>query len=245
LTYAEYAKAILGNGLGDYESATDAARAASGFGELAISPWALYELVEGASRCDQREAASAAAHRLSEIAVACGSSWAYGAAARSHALLAEGPAAEDLFREAIDRLRSTRVVAHLARARLSYGEWLRRENRRMDARDQLRPALEAFASMGAAGFAARARRELQATGERARTRDDSTRSKLTAQETEIAELARQRRTNAEIGAQLFLSARTVEWHLRKVFSKLGISSRRELDDALGIRGGRPGSTPDR
>ena len=242
LTYAEYAQAILCNSLGDYRSATDAALAASVVDELAVSPWALYELVEGAARSDQREAASAAADRLSEVAAAAGSSWAYGAAARSQALLSEGPAAEDLFREAIERLRGTRVVAHLARARLSYGEWLRRENRRMDARDQLRPALEAFASMGAEGFAERARRELQATGERVRKRDDSTRFKLTAQETEIAELARQRRTNAEIGARLFLSARTVEWHLRKVFTKLGISSRRELDDAMDVRGGRPGSS---
>jgi len=241
LTYAEYAQAVLCNGLGDYWRAAEAARAASVVDELVISPWALYELVEGAARSGQREVARAAADRLSEVAVASGSNWAYGAAARSQALLSNR-AAEDLFHEAIERLSGTRVAAHLARARLSYGEWLRRENRRMDARDQLRPAHEAFASMGASAFAERARRELQATGERARKRDESTRVKLTPQETEIAELARKRKTNAEIGAELFLSARTVEWHLRKVFTKLGISSRRELDDALDLRGGRTGSS---
>jgi DNA-binding NarL/FixJ family response regulator len=124
------------------------------------------------------------------------------------------------------------VAAHLARARLSYGEWLRRENRRVDARNQLRPAFEAFAAMGAHAFAVRARRELRATGERVRERTDETRTSLTPQEEEIARLAREGRTNTEIGAQLFIGARTVEWHLRKVFSKLDISSRRELDQAL-------------
>jgi DNA-binding NarL/FixJ family response regulator len=130
------------------------------------------------------------------------------------------------------------MAAHLARARLSYGEWLRRENRRIDARDQLRPAFEAFTSMGADGFAGRARRELQATGAKVRKRTEDTGAELTPQEEEIAELARHGLTNPEIGAQLFIGARTVEWHLRKVFTKLGISSRRELEQALRPRGRR-------
>jgi DNA-binding CsgD family transcriptional regulator len=134
------------------------------------------------------------------------------------------------------------MAAHLARAQLSYGEWLRRENRRIDARSQLRPAFEAFASMKAHGFAGRARRELRATGERVRERTDETRTHLTPQEEEIAWLAREGRTNTEIGAQLFIGARTVEWHLRKVFSKLDISSRRQLDQALSHREQRPGAS---
>ena len=131
------------------------------------------------------------------------------------------------------------MAAHLARARLSYGEWLRRENRRIDAREQLRPAFEAFTSMGADGFAGRARRELQATGAKVRKRAEDTCAELTPQEEEIAQLARRGRTNPEIGAQLFIGARTVEWHLRKVFAKLDISSRRELEEALSPRRRRP------
>ena len=134
------------------------------------------------------------------------------------------------------------MAAHLARAQLSYGEWLRREDRRIDARVQLRAAFEAFASMGAHAFADRTRRELRATGERARQRTDDTRTSLTPQEEAVARLACEGRTNQEIGAQLFIGARTVEWHLHKVFSKLDISSRKELDQALGHRerlGGAP------
>ena len=232
LTYADYAKAVLGNGLGDFGAAAEAAHNASAVDELVISPWALYELVEAATRSDQRERALAAAGRLSQIAAASASDWARGAAARSRALLSEGPAAEGLYRTAIELLSRTRMAAHLARARLSYGEWLRRENRRIDARDQLRPAFEAFTSMGADGFAERARRELQATGAKVRKRTEDTRAELTPQEEEIAQLARHGRTNPEIGAQLFIGARTVEWHLRKVFAKLDISSRRELEEAL-------------
>ena len=235
LTYTEYANAVLHNGLGNYGLAAEAAQNASAAGELVISPWALYELVEAATRSDQREQAVAAADRLSEIAAASASDWAGGAAARSRALLAEGRAAEDLYREALERLGRTRMVTHLARARLSYGEWLRRENRRVDARNQLRPAFEAFASMGTRSWAERARRELVATGERVRKRTEDTRDDLTPQEEEIAQLARDGRTNPEIGAQLFIAARTVEWHLRKVFTKLDISSRRELDGALSRR----------
>ena len=200
--------------------------------EVVISPWALYELVEAAVRSGQRPRAAAAAGRLSEIAAASATDWACAAAARSRALLAGGRAAESLYCEAIELLGRTRVAAHLARARLSYGEWLRRENRRADARGQLRRAFEAFASMGAQAFAERARRELQATGEKVRKRNGNAPADLTPQEEEIAQLARDGRTNAEIGAQLFIGARTVEWHLGKVFAKLQVSSRRELDEAL-------------
>ena len=157
---------------------------------------------------------------------------ARGAAARSWALLAEGRAAEDLYREALELLSRTRTAAHLARARLSYGEWLRRENRRVQARDQLRVAYEMLTAMGAEGFAERARRELQATGQTVRKQNVETRDELTAQETQIARLAGDGRTNPEIGAELFLSARTVE------YPKLGISSRRQLHEALADAGAR-------
>jgi DNA-binding CsgD family transcriptional regulator len=241
LTYADYATAILHNGLGNYRNAAAAAGRASAVGELVISPWALCELAEAAARSHQPGPAAVAAGQLAEMAEASGSNWARGAAARSRALLSEGSDADEQYREAIELLSRTRVAAHLARAQLSYGEWLRRENRRIDARIQLRPAFEAFASMGAHAFADRTRRELRATGERARERADDTRTDLTPQEEEIARLAREGRTNQEIGTQLFIGARTVEWHLRKVFSKLGISSRRELDQALSQRERRPGA----
>lgn len=232
LTYAEYSRAVLCNGYGDYELAAEAAHNAATVDEVILSGWALFELVEGAVRSDQQQRASAAASRLSVIAAANGSDWARGAAARSQALLADGPAADDLHRQSIEVLSRTRIATHLARARLTYGEWLRRQHRRVEARNQLRLALEAFEAMGAHAFGERARRELLATGETVRKRDDSSRVDLTPQEEEIAQLARERRTNSEIGAQLFLSARTVEWHLRKVFAKLNINSRRELDEAL-------------
>jgi DNA-binding CsgD family transcriptional regulator len=232
LTVAEYARAVLYNGVGDYRLAAEAAERASATDELVISPWALYELVEAAVRSDQPDLAAGAARRLSEIAAASGTDWVLGAAARSRALLADGRAADELYGEALGRLGRTRMAAHLARARLCYGEWLRRQNRRVEARRQLRPAYEAFTSMGAQGFAERARRELVATGEKVRKRSEDTRADLTPQESEIAQLARDGLTNAQIGAQLFIGARTVEWHLRKVFGKLDIGSRRELDGAL-------------
>jgi DNA-binding CsgD family transcriptional regulator len=240
LAYAEYAQAVLHNGLGGYRLAAEAADQASVTGEVVVSPWALPELVEAAVRSGRPGAAAQAAERLSAIAAASGSGWARGTAARARALLTAGPEAEDLHNEAIDRLSRTRMAAHLARARLSYGEWLRRENRRADARHQLRPAYEALAGMGAAGFAERARRELLATGEKIRRPNGNTQAELTSQEEEIARLARDGKTNPEIGAQLFIGARTVEWHLRKVFTKLGISSRRELDEALRWHSKRPG-----
>jgi len=170
--------------------------------------------------------------RLSERLSASGTEWAKGTEARSRALVEDGERAEDLHRQAIELLGRCRMAAHLARARLTYGEWLRREGRRVDAREQLRAAHDMFASMGAEGFAERARRELLATGEKVRKRKDDTRDELTPQEEQIARLARHGRTNPEIGAELFISPRTVEWHLRKVFTKLGISSRKGLHDAL-------------
>jgi DNA-binding CsgD family transcriptional regulator len=238
LTYTDYAQAVLYNGLGNYKPAAEAAHGASAVDEIVISPWALSELVEAAARSDQPERARAAADQLSQLAVASAGNWARGAAARSRALVSQGRAAEEEYRAAIELLASTRMATHLARARLVYGEWLRRENRRIEARIQLRSAFDAFASMGAEAFAERARRELQATGEKVRKRSEDTRTDLTPQEEEIAQLAHEGLTNSEIGAQLFIGRRTVEWHLRKVFAKLDISSRRELDQALRKRGVR-------
>ncbi len=232
LTYTEYAQAVLHNGRGEYAAAADAAESAVAASELVISPWALYELVEGAVRSDKRKVAETAASELTAIGEASGSQWARGAAARSQALVADGSEADDLFGEAVMLLGQTRMSAHLARAQLSYGEWLRRQKRRVDARAQLQQAFDALTSMGAHGFAERARRELLATGGNVRKRQDSTRYELTSQEEQIAQLAREGKTNPEIGAQLFIGARTVEWHMAKVFAKLGINSRRELDDAL-------------
>jgi DNA-binding CsgD family transcriptional regulator len=162
----------------------------------------------------------------------CGTDWALGTEARCRALLRAGDGAEDLYREAITRLERSRVRPALARAHLLYGEWLRREKRRVDAREQLRTAHDMLSEMGIEAFAERARRELLATGAKARKRTVATRDDLTAHERQIARLAAERLTNVEIGAQLFLSPRTVEWHLRKVFLKLGVSSRRELRSAL-------------
>jgi DNA-binding CsgD family transcriptional regulator len=232
LTYTDYAQAVLHNGLGNYGPAAEAAHRASDVDEIVISPWALYELVEAAARSDQHERARVAADQLSQLAAASASNWARGAAARSRALACGGRAAEEEYREAIELLGRTRMATHLARARLVYGEWLRREKRRIEARDQLRSAFDALTSMGAEAFAERARRELLATGETVRKRSDDTRTDLTPQEEEIAQLAREGRSNQEIAAQLFIGRRTVEWHLSKVFAKLDISSRRELEQGL-------------
>ncbi len=194
--------------------------------------WSLSELVEAAARTGETDRAALALARLDEHTAATDSDWAMGMSSRAHALVAEGDAAEAQYREAVDRLERTRLLPDFARARLLYGEWLRRQNRRADAREQLRLAYEAFLSMGAEAFAERARHELLATGEKVRSRRDDTRDELTPQEEQIARLARDGLTNPEIAAQLFLSPRTVEWHLRKVFSKLEITSRRQLRSAL-------------
>ncbi len=173
------------------------------------------------------ELAATALERLSERTRASGTDWALGLEARSRALLTAGPSAEPLYEEAVERLANGRLAPHLARAQLVYGEWLRRVNRRLDAREQLRVAHDTFSRIGAEGFAERARRELSATGETARRRTD-TRSVLTAQEAQIARLAREGLSNPEIGTQLFISPRTVQYHLHKVFQKLDITSRNQL-----------------
>jgi ATP/maltotriose-dependent transcriptional regulator MalT len=231
--YARWANSVLMNGLGRYEEALASAVAASeDTPELYIAAWALSELIEAATRTGNPELAERALTRLHVQTEATGVDWALGVHARSRALLSEGQAAEDLYREAIDRLGRTRLRPDFARAHLLYGEWLRRENRRVDARAQLRAAHDLFVRIGMEAFAERAQGELLATGERVRKRTAETRDELTPQELQIARLARDGLSNPEIGARLFLSPRTVEWHLRKVFSKLGIRSRQELSRAL-------------
>jgi DNA-binding CsgD family transcriptional regulator len=232
-TYADWVTAILHNGLGRYADALTAARRASeDTSTLNISMWSLPELVEAAARSGNMRLAVSASERLTEYTQAGGTDFGLGIQARSHALVSESHAAESLYAEAIDRLGQTRMRPELARAHLVYGEWLRQENRRIDARAQLQTAHEMLETIGMAAFTDRARRELLATGVTIRKRTARAPSTLTAQEAYIARLARDGATNAEIGAQLFLSVRTVEWHLRKVFTKLGISSRRELHAAL-------------
>ena len=237
VTYARWTIAILYNGLGRHDEALTAARAASeDTPGLYVSMWALPELIEAASRTGNTDTASDALARLAETTQASGTDFALGIEARSRALVSGPQAAEARYREAIEWLGRTRLRPELARAHLVYGEWLRRERRRTDARAQLRTAHEMLDAMGMAAFAERARRELQVTGETIRKRMTEAPSTLTAQELHIARLARDGRTNPEIGAQLFLSARTVEWHLRNVFTKLGIGSRRELRAALPLLG---------
>ena len=230
---AHWAAAVLYNGLARYEEAASAARqASSNTFEPWVSTFALPELVEAAARGGDAELAREALERLAVSTQHCGTDFGLGVEARSRALLNDGPAADDLYRKALERLSRTRLRPELARAHLVYGEWLRRENRRVDARQQLRAAHEMFAAIGMEAFAERARNELQASGENVRKRTVETRDDLTAQERQIARLARDGLSNPEIGARLFLSPRTVEWHLRNVFNKLGIRSRRELAGAL-------------
>jgi DNA-binding CsgD family transcriptional regulator len=231
--YARWARSVLFNGLGRYQEAIAAAQEASDdTPELFVSVWAAIELLEAATRSDEPEVARAAHDRIAAATAVAPTDWALGIQARSRALLSEGRSAERLYREGIERLGRTRLRPELARAHLLYGEWLRRANRRVDARAQLRAAYDQLTSIGMEAFAERARRELLATGEKVRKRTVEARDDLTAQERQIARLARDGLSNPEIGARLFLSPRTVEWHLRKVFSKLGIRSRRELAAAL-------------
>lgn len=225
---------MLNNGIGDYKGAmTAACRATEHPTDLGASPWCLVELVEAAVRCGATDIAAQALDRLTELTNASGSDWALATQARSRALLCQGAEAERLYCDAIERLGRTRMRTELARAHLLYGEWLRRERRRTDARAQLRVAHGMFDTMGMEAFAERARRELLATGETARKRAAAAcGEQLTAQETQVARLARDGLSNPEIGARLFISSRTVQYHLRKVFTKLDISSRSQLDRVL-------------
>jgi DNA-binding CsgD family transcriptional regulator len=237
LSILDGAITVLFNGLGRYDEACEAGKRAIAVEELSLHGPTLVEVVEAAARCGNTELAAATLERLAIRTRASGTDWAIGVEARSRALLADGPEAGALYEEAVTRLGRTRLSIHLARAQLVYGEWLRREKRRTEAREQLRSAHHAFTRIGAKAFAERARRELEATGETARKRTEETRDALTPQETQIASLAREGATNPEIGAQLFLSPRTVQYHLHKVFSKLGISSRTELRYALASSAG--------
>ena len=228
LGLAGYVTAVLYNGLGRYEQAFAAAREACEHEDLGFYGWCLIELIEAAVHTGEQATAAAAIRQLEERAGASATDWGLGVLASARALLADDQLAESLFTEAIERLERTSIVVHLARAHLRYGEWLRRLNRRLDARRHLTEAHAMFTRMGANAFAERSRRELVAIGEKVRKQPVSSGDELTAQEAQIARLAAEGLTNQEIGAQLFISTHTVEWHLRKVFVKLGITSRRQL-----------------
>lgn len=232
LTFAGRARAVLCNGLGLYEAATTAARQTSDQDELSVPTRTLAELVEASVRSGNRDLAADALERLSERTRVAGTESALGIEARSRALLSEGEVAERRYREGIERLRRSRLRFELARARLLYGEWLRREQRRTEAREQLRQAHWMFTEMGAGPFTERAGRELVATGEAARTRTIETRDDLTPHELRIARMARDGASNQAIAEQLFVSRKTVEYHLHKIFQKLGISKRGQLIRAL-------------
>jgi DNA-binding CsgD family transcriptional regulator len=236
----EHVTAVLYNGLGHYSAAVSALRRQAVDPSYRDgSPRPMAELIEAAARAGEPELGELALQRLAETTSAAGTDWALGIEARSRALLSDGSAAESLYREAIERLSRISIRVQLARAHLLYGEWLRREGRRVDARDQLRTALEMFTVMGVEAFAGRAERELSATGERVRKRTVEMREQLTAQEAQVARLARDGLSNAVIGERLFISQHTVAYHLRKVFNKLGISSRNQLPRALQTEPSRP------
>ena len=235
IAHNHWANAVLNNGLGRYGEALAAARSAADYQfDIGSAKWALVELVEAAIRAGAPDEAAAAYERLAQVAGVSDTDWARGIDARARALISEGPDADLLYQEAIARLGLTAMRADLARAHLLYGEWLRRERRRSEARAHLRDAHRMLEAMGMAAFAERARRELHATGETAARRDPQTgpRVELTAQEAQIARLANDGLSNPEIGTRLFISARTVQYHLRKVFTKLGISSRGQLEQVL-------------
>ena len=233
IQWCQWASAIFYNGHSRYEEAAiEAQQAAEQAPELYVSMWSLPELIEAASRTGQNELAAGALERLAEATGIAETDWGQGIYARCRALLSDGRVAEDSYREALERLSRTQLRPDLARAHLVYGEWLRRERRRAEARAQLRTAHEMFDAIGMLAFAERARRELGATGETARKRTAATHGELTPQEAQIARLAASRLPNLEIAAQLFLSPHTVDYHLRKVFTKLGVTSRRQLRQAL-------------
>jgi DNA-binding CsgD family transcriptional regulator len=233
LTFGEHARAVLFNGLGRYNEALTPAVSAYTRDELCASTWSIAEAVEAAARCGREGVAAEALGRLAERTRAVGSEWALGVEARSRAIVEDGARADELYCEAIYRLGSCRMAFDRARAHLLYGEWLRRKRRRVDAREQLRTAHDLFTQMGAQAFAGRAARELRATGEKMQRREAHTRDQLTAQEVQIAWLARDGLSNPEIAAQLFISPRTVEYHLHKVFGKLAIGRRSQLVRVLG------------
>jgi DNA-binding CsgD family transcriptional regulator/tetratricopeptide (TPR) repeat protein len=240
---AHWAAAVLNNGLARYKEAASAARqATSNTFEPWISAWALAELVEAVARNGDPESARHALERLAETTQLCGTDFALGIEARCRALLTDGGPAEELYRDAISRLSRTQLRPEVARAHLLYGEWLRRDGRRIDARAQLRTAYDMFTAIGMEAFAERTRRELLATGETIRRRTVESLDELTPQEAQIARLASDGRSNSEIAANLFLSPRTVEWHLRRVFAKLGITSRKDLHAALPSRTGTKGAS---
>jgi DNA-binding CsgD family transcriptional regulator len=229
----DWAEAVLYNGLGRYEEArASALRIAGHPQDLAPSNWHMAELIEAAARAGTPELAADALRRLMGMTRASGTDWGLGIAARSRALLAEGKDAEKFFLEAIQRLGRTRIAIDLARAHLLYGEWLRRERRRLDARKELQVAHDLFRDFGMDAFAERARAELEATGGHARKRTVDTRDQLTPQEAQIARLAADGNTNREIATQLFISPSTVEYHLRKAFRKLEVKSRTQLPHRL-------------
>src|SRR5690554_1253296 len=228
IALTQYAMAVLYNGLGDYPAAQAAAARAFESTELTHSNLTHSELIEAACRSGQPESATDALDELSSRAITSGTPWGLGLAARSRALMTAGPAAEAHYREAIEQLGRCRMAGHLARSHLVYGEWLRREGRRQDAREQLQTAYEQLTNMGADAFAARAARELRATGEHPRKRTAQATDALTAHELHIAQLVAGGATSREVGTQLFLSPRTIEAHLRNIFRKLDITSRRQL-----------------
>ena len=234
ITVADHASAVLDNGLGRHDAARDAALSAFERDDLGYKPFVVFELAEAASRIHDQATVTTLLRDLSMRSQATPTEWALGTEACVRALAGDGDIAEACYRESIDRLSRIRMRAYQARVHLLYGEWLRREKRRTEARQQLRRAYEMLAAMGIEGFAERARRELQATGEAVRKRSVTKVVELTAQEAQIARLAREGLSNPEISTLLFLSPRTVEWHLRKVFSKLDINSRRQLRGPLPV-----------
>jgi DNA-binding CsgD family transcriptional regulator len=228
LTVTEFLSGTLYNGLGRYEEALAAVIPSEPFYTEGSAIWTLTELIEAAVRLGQPERARSAFEHIEETTRAAGTDWARGIEARSRALLGDDDDAEELYKEAITRLGRTSIRVQLARTHLLYGEWLRRERRRLDARAELRTAYELFRDFGVDAFAERARIELEATGERARKRSVETLGQLTPQELQIARLAAEGHTNKEIANRLFISASTVEYHLRKAFRKLGVTSRGQL-----------------